>query len=438
MIGFTTCSPKTTDVEPQSNPFPPKIWDKTLGGDQDDIASSIIATSDGGYIIIGNSNSNISNDKTENNISNSGDYWIVKINSSGQKVWDKTIGGSDNDIPKSIIETSDGGFIIAGNSYSGISGDKTEANNRDNNGNSNFDYWIIKINSSGKKVWDKTFGSVNRDDLKSIVATPDGGFIAIGVSNTPQPIQNIPDYTSAQGFYGDCFLVKIDNNGKKIWETIVKEKYRVGVESAIITSDGNLVIISNPFIVQNDIASSNLNYRILKINVSGELQWEKFIPSEAILTNPSLLATQNGNFIIGTGFAKNTSTSGFWFSEIDKLGNSLWKKTYTGNGNDMVTSMAKTNDGGFLILGNSNSGKSGDKTDDNKGEFDYWLLKTDSKGNKIWDKSIGGKQEENAKSIITTNDGCVILGTSNSDISGDKSEVSKGSYDYWLVKLGFQ
>jgi hypothetical protein len=435
MFGFTTCSPKTTDIEPQSNAFPPKIWDKTLGGDQDDIASSIIATSDGSLIVAGTSFSSNTNDKSESG--SPPDYWVVKIDNTGKKIWDKTIGGSGGDIAKSIIETSDGGFIIAGNSSSGISGDKSEAYNV-KDFNLPLDYWLVKINSSGQKVWDKTFGTVNREDLKSIIATPDGGFIAIGTSNTPKPLQNVPNYTDAGDYYGDCYLVKFDNNGKKIWDTVVKEKYRVGVESAIVTSDGELVIGSLPFIVQTDISTGNLNYRILKINMLGEFQWEKLIPCETLLTNSSLLATQNGNFIIGSSFYKNPSTSGFWFSEIDKLGNQLWKKTYTGNNIDVVTSMAKTNDGGFLIIGNSNSGKSGDKTDDNKGEFDYWLLKTDNKGNKIWDKSIGGKQEENAKSIITTNGGCIVLGTSNSDISGDKSEKSRGGTDFWLVKLGFQ
>jgi hypothetical protein len=438
MICFTTCSPKTTDVEPQSNPFPPKIWDKTLGGNNDEFASSIIATSDGGFIVVGSSNSFISGDKIENNIIGTDDYWIVKINSSGQKVWDKTIGGSDNDISKSIIATSDGGFIIAGNSSSGISGDKTEVSNRDKNGNANSDYWLVKINSLGQKVWDRTFGTDNHDYLKSIIATQDGGFIAIGVSNIPQPIQNISDYTSAQGYYGDCFLVKIDNNGKKIWETVVKGKYRVGVDAAIVTTDGGIIINAGFIPLWVDFAPGILNNRILKINMLGELQWEKLIAFETILTNSSLLATQNGNFLVGSSYAQSPSKSGFWISEIDKLGNQLWKKTYTGNNVDIVTSMAKTNDGGFLILGNSNSGKSGDKTDDNKGEFDFWLLKTDNKGNKIWDKSVGGEKEENANSIITTSDGCVILGTSSSDIFGDKSEKSRGGTDYWLVKLGFQ
>jgi hypothetical protein len=442
MVGFTTCSPKNIDIEPQSNPFPPKIWDKTLGGNQDDNASSIIATSDGGFLIVGSSNSTISGDKTENNIIGTNDYWIVKINSSGQKVWDKTIGGSDNDIAKSIIATSDGGFIVAGNSSSGISGDKTEASNRDKNGNTNSDYWLVKINSLGQKVWDKTFGTDNQDYLRSIVATQDGGFIAIGTSYTPKPLLNISNYTDAGDYYGDCYLVKIDNSGKKIWETLSKGKYREGVKSAIVTSDEDIVISSGSFPVQIDISTFNLSYRILKINRLGEIQWEKLVPSEGWTTNSSLMATQNGNFVIGSNFDKEytkiTIKYGFWISEIDKSGNQLWKKTYTGNSSDILTSMVKTNDGGFLIVGNSNSGKSGDKTDDNKGEFDYWLLKTDNKGNKIWDKSVGGKQEENAQSIITTNDGCVILGTSSSDISGDKSEKSRGGTDYWLVKLGFQ
>ncbi len=440
VVGFTTCSPKTTDIEPQSNPFPPKIWDKTFGGDLDESASSIIATPDGGFIAIGSSFSSKSNDKSEN--SNSHDYWIVKINSSGQKIWDKTIGGSDRDVPKSIVATPDGGFIIAGNSASGISGDKTEAYIVEKGFNLPLDYWLVKINSSGQKVWDKTFGSVNKEELETIIATSDGGFIAIGTSYTPKPLLNVPNLTDAGDYYGDCYMVKIDNNGKKIWEKVLPGKYRVGVKSAIITSDGSIVICSNSFPVQTIDFTTNLTHRILKVNTMGELQWENLVPCEGLSINVSLVATQNGNFVIGSDFNKESSQNfskyGYWISEIDNSGNQLWKKKYSGNDEDRIKSIVKAKNGGFLIVGSSNSEKSGDKTDDNKGGYDYWLLKTDNKGNKIWDKSVGGKQNEDAQSIIATDDGCIILGTSSSDISGDKSEKSRGGTDYWLVKLGFQ
>lgn len=446
MIGFTTCRPKTTDVEPQSNSFPPKIWDKTFGGDQDDVASSIIATPDGGFIAVGSSWSSKSNDKSESG--NAQDYWIVKIDNNGKKIWDKTIGGSDKDVPKSIVATPDGGFIIAGNSASDISGDKTEKYN----GEKGFglpilplDYWLVKINSSGQKVWDRTFGSINKEELETIIATPDGGYISIGTSYTPKPLLNVPNYTDAGDYYGDCYMVKIDNNGKKVWEKLLSGKYRVGVKAAIITSDGSIMICGDSFLVpvKTDINIFKTNHRILKVNMMGELQWEKLVSCEGWLTtNVSLVATQNGNFVIGSNFDKASSQNfakyGYWISEIDNSGNQLWEKKYSGNDDDRIKSIVKSNNGEFLIVGNSNSGKSGDKTDDNKGEYDYWILKTDNKGNKIWDKSVGGKQNEDVKSIIATDDGCIILGTSISEISGDKSEKSRGGKDYWLIKLGFK
>jgi hypothetical protein len=443
IVGFTTCSPKNTDVDPQSNAFPPKIWDKTFGGNLDESASSIIATSDGNFIVVGSSWSSKSNDKSE--IGNAQDYWIVKIDNTGKKIWDKTIGGSDKDVPKSIVATLDGGFIIAGNSASNISGDKTERYN----GETGFglpilplDYWLVKINSSGQKVWDRTFGSINKEELETIVATPDGGFIAIGTSYTPKPLLNIPNYTDGGDYYGDCYMVKIDGNGKKLWEKILPGKYRVGVKSAIVTSDGSIMICSNSFPVQTTDFTTNLSHRILKINTMGEFQWEKLVIGGGWSVDVSLVATQNGNFMIGSNFNKASSQNfvkyGYWISEIDNSGNQLWEKKYSGNDDDRIKSIVKINNDGFLMVGSSNSGKNGDKTDGNKGEYDYWLLKTDNKGNKIWDKSVGGKQQEDVQSLIATNDGCIILGTSISDISGDKTEKSRGGTDYWLIKLGFQ
>ena len=154
---------------------PAKVWDKTIGGDRGNTARSIVATADGGFVIAGWSDSGISGDKTEASRGES-DYWIVKLNSSGQKVWDRTIGGNLYDNATSIIATADGGFAIAGYSDSDISGDKTQVSR----GRS--DYWIVKLNSSGQKVWDKTIGGNSSDDAYSIVATADGEFVIAGRS----------------------------------------------------------------------------------------------------------------------------------------------------------------------------------------------------------------------------------------------------------------
>ena len=125
-------------------------WEKTIGGSNEDYAASAVETNDGGFAIVGISNSNVSGDKTENS---KGDYdfWIVKINSTGTIVWDKTIGGDLEDYPESIVETTSGDLLIGGSSGSNISGNKGEASN------GGVDYWVVKTTSTGSIIWDKTF-----------------------------------------------------------------------------------------------------------------------------------------------------------------------------------------------------------------------------------------------------------------------------------------
>ncbi len=164
-----------------------KKWDKTLGGTADDFMSTLVPTPDGGYLLGGTSFSTRSGDKTHDNQGESDcshgscyfsseDFWLVKIDAQGQKVWDKTLGGRDSDQLKAMVALPEGGYVLAGISYSNASGDKST----DNKGFS--DYWVVKIDLYGNKVWDQTYGGSSADDLTSILRTPDGGFLLGGTS----------------------------------------------------------------------------------------------------------------------------------------------------------------------------------------------------------------------------------------------------------------
>ncbi|MDQ3290167.1 MAG: hypothetical protein M3Q05_02640, partial [Bacteroidota bacterium] len=144
-----------------------KVWDKTLGGSKPEKFEVMVPTSDGGYLLGGSSVSGISGDKSQPNKGKE-DYWIVKTNNNGQKLWDKVYGGSDNDHLTAIVPTSDGGYLLGGYSASGVSGDKTQA------AKGGTDYWLIKIDANGKKVWDKVYGGNEADNLTALISTPDG------------------------------------------------------------------------------------------------------------------------------------------------------------------------------------------------------------------------------------------------------------------------
>ena len=162
----------------QSSIAQPTIqWQNTIGGSGYDYLHSIQQTSDGGYVLGGTSNSNISGDKTDSS-QGSYDYWVVKLDASGVIQWQNTIGGSGFDRLFSIQQTSDGGYVLGGYSYSNISGDKTE------NSQGSADYWVVKLDSSGTIQWQNTIGGSGWDMLYSIQQTSDGGYVLGGYSDS--------------------------------------------------------------------------------------------------------------------------------------------------------------------------------------------------------------------------------------------------------------
>ena len=175
-----------------------KQWDKSYGGSKGSRLSSVIVTADGGFLLAGSSQGDAGNDKSENSRGGN-DYWVVKINASGVKQWDKTL-GSRFDIMNAAIATPDGGYLLAGHSLSDAGGDKSETQR------GNFkDYWVIKINASGAKQWDKTLGGVNDDIPTSIAVMPDGGYLIGGYSDS---IKSYDKSEDSKG-YNDFWLVKI-------------------------------------------------------------------------------------------------------------------------------------------------------------------------------------------------------------------------------------
>ena len=150
-------------------------WDRSIGSGGIDHLFSIQQTTDGGYFLTGTSDGGIDGDRSQNS-RGLFDYWVVKLDASGKKVWDKSLGGTGSEVTSSVRQTSDGNYLIGGTSI-GINGDKTPPAAR-----GGLDYWIIKLNANGNKVWDKTVGAQALDRLNSFQQTSDGGFILGGSS----------------------------------------------------------------------------------------------------------------------------------------------------------------------------------------------------------------------------------------------------------------
>jgi len=413
-------------------------WQNTIGGSDFDELICLQQTSDGGYILGGSSDSNISGDKTENSLG-SGDYWVLKLDATGAIQWQKTIGGSGWDALNSLELTSDGGYILGGFSNSPISGDKTE------NCLGDLDYWVVKLDNVGAIEWENTIGG-NRADLStSLQQTADGGYILGGYSKSVIS----GDKTEDCHGYHDYWVVKLDATGDIQWQNTIGGSSDDILNSLQKTSDGGYILggqSESP--ISGDKTENTLgaeDYWVVKLDATGAIQWQNTIGGNSSDILVSIQQTVDGIYLLGGSSWSNISgdktenslgLSDYWVLELSATGDIQWQNTIGGNNNDHLLSIQQTTDRGYILGGTSRSNVSGDKTDNSMGAEDYWVLKLDTTGTILWQKTIGGGSNDRLLVSQQTADGGYILGGfSFSNISGDKTENSWGDYDYWVIKL---
>jgi len=413
-------------------------WQKTIGGSGDDELNIVCHTSDGGYILGGSSNSNISGNKTANSRGGN-DYWVVKIDSDGAIQWQKTIGGSAEDRLYSLQQTSDGGYILAGSSSSDISGDKTE------NSAGNVDFWIVKTDGVGNIQWQNTIGGSAQDDLFSVQQTSDGGYILGG--NSVSSLSGDKSEVCLGSW--DFWIIKLNGAGNIQWQNTIGGNSFDVFSSILQTADGGYIIGGYS---GSDISGDKIencwgvfDYWVVKTDSIGNIQWQNTIGGGSRDLLKSIDQTADGGYILAgmsdSYISGDKTESGFgffdyWILKIDFVGNVLWQNTIGGNFDDNLISIEEDSSGSFVLGGYSNSDISGDKSEYSQGGNDYWIIKTDSIGNLIWQNTIGGSLNDNFRSLqITPDEGCILGGFSNSNVSGDKLEDSLGIDDYWIVKL---
>jgi len=417
-------------------------WQKSFGGDSVDILNSIQQTSDGGYILGGNSNSLISGDHTEPS-HGLGDYWVLKLDATGNIQWQNTIGGDFDDDLRYIQQTTDGGYILGGFSESSISGDKTE------NSQGNFDYWVIKLYPSGNIQWQNTIGGNDVDWLQSIQQTIDGGYILGGWSVSDISGDKTENNHDSTLTHPDYWVVKLDAMGNIQWQNTIGGNSMDQLTSIQQTADGGYILSGWSYSnisgdkTENSIGVSD--YWVVKLDSIGNIQWQNTIGGNLHEVSPIIKQTTDGGYILGgysgSGISgdKTESNNGgedYWVLKLDTIGNIQWQNTIGGKFVDQLSSIQQTTDGGYILGGLSMSNISGDKTENCHGLSDYWVLKLDDIGNIQWQNTIMGIERDELYSVHQTTDGGYILGgNSDSYISDDKTTYPRGNDDYWVIKL---
>ena len=426
---------------------PPTVqWNKTYGGSSPEEYSIVIQTSDGGYLSAGSSRSTISGLKSQANWDGSlitSDYWIVKSDALGTLQWEKRFGGTGQDVCTVLLQTIDNGYILGGYSSSPASGNKSSAQIYA------MDYWMMKLDVNGTKLWEKVYGGNGNDYMMSVVQNVSGGFMLAGF--TTSGISGTK--TEASRGANDYWVVCTDAWGNQLWDRTFGGSDNDYARCIKQTVDGGWIIggnsqsgISGDKSESNRGSSLTSDYWIVKIDENGIKQWDKRFGSADDDILSTLLQNADGSYILGgysTGgisYDKSVNSRGgydFWVVKTNSSGTKVWDKRFGGVTTDYLYCIQPTSDGGYLFAGTSDSPLGGDKSEASHGQEDYWIIKATASGVKQWDKSLGGNNEDWLSSAQQTIDGGYILGgRSISPVSGNKSEASYGNSDFWVIKLG--
>jgi hypothetical protein len=306
-------------------------WQKTYGGINQDDGAWIEQTNDGGYIVVGD---------TQSFGAGTNDAWIVKLDPNGDVQWQKTIGASGADYGLSVKQTPDDGYIISAFTFSFPSDD----------------FWIIRLDSSGNVVWQKLYGGPNDDLVYSVNLTSDGGFIVSGATNS-----------FGTGLY-DIWVLKLDSAGTIQWQKTYgaanTDEYSLfGTQE---TSDGGFIVGGGS---SNQQDQSEII--VLKLNSTGQIQWQNSYSETGSEGATTIAQTTDGGYIVA-GQTDRLGSGGYWLLKLDSIGNINWQKAYQGDHFQRLSSLAETSDGGFVVSGSDVK------------IMDYgggWILKVDDHGN---------------------------------------------------------
>ncbi|WP_010182076.1 hypothetical protein [Aquimarina agarilytica] len=351
------------------------IWNNTYGGNDDDRGESIAKTTDGGFIISGYSRS--LDDDVSNN-EGSYDHWIVKLDAAGDLQWEKSFGFLGDDRAFSVKETPDGGFVTAGfldvDNYNGPNLKPTKGAKGLKTLHGVGEFWIHKLDREGNKEWEKFFGGSNNDRASDIVVTNDGGFIAVGSTESDDF-----DINKNNGSY-DYWAIKINATGELIWEKTYGGS-EIDMANAIIkTADGNYIIVGNSRSSDVDVKENkgNADVWIVKINENGVLL-EQFSMGGSDFDNAeAIYETRSGSFLIAGNTRSNDGDiqeakggNDYYLAEIDQKLQLQWTATLGGAKLDFAYDVLEDAKNNIIIIGDSES-----VTDliDNKGKKDALVI----------------------------------------------------------------
>jgi len=377
-------------------------WAKTFGGGEYDFAYTIIQASNGDYVIAGNTRS------TDGDVPGSRvgyDAWVARIDINGNKIWSQAHGGADDEYATGVAQAADGGFILVGYSFN-------TGQNR---------AWAMKVSGTGDKVWEKPLSASTDAMAMAIVPSGDGAFMVAGYE------------AGAGGRNG--MIAKITEAGDISWSRTYGGNGDDRLHALVRASDGSFVAAGHTNSTSGDVVTLQGGFDgwLLKVSGTGDLTWTKSFGGAAADRFKSLVQAPDGGFLAaGESESNGGDVPGShgeleaWVVKVDGSGTKQWSKAYGGANEEHITSVVNIPGGGYMMLGYTNS-TTGDVVR-TYNDFGGWLVKMDATGNKTGTSTYGENNTDDFGNAMTTSsDGGYI-------IAGHRDVPGRG-YDGWLVKV---
>jgi hypothetical protein len=354
-------------------------WAKSYGGADRDTAFAVEQTSDLGYILVGD---------TWSGLSGRLDVWILKLSASGSIEWQRTYGGAGDDTAQSVHQTPDGGYIVAG--YTASFGDP------------DYDMWVLKLDSNGGIVWEYAYGADNQELASFVEQTSDGGYILGGRTN------------SIAGSAPDFWALKLDSSGVAMWDRTYSLDGDRRIEAIHQTSD-------NGYILAGSTSSGALSVAwVIKTDANGNIVWERTYDPGLGADVEEIQVTSDGGYVLIAEAFTADGDQDFWVLKLKSNGDIDWERTYGGNGEEDAQPIRQTSDGGYIMAGATGSfGAGGD---------DVWVVKLNQNGDITWERTYGGAGDDEAISIDETSDGGYI-------VAGETTSFGAGLTDMWVLRI---
>lgn len=405
---------------------------KTYGGSGIDEAVSVVEATDGNYLVLGTTRSS-DGDITDRSGTDS-DFWLLKLSKAGEILWSKTYGGSNDENAARITKTNDGGYLLSG---------YTTSNDGDVSENAGFqDYWVVKVDNSGTIIWEKTFGFSGSDQAFKAFQTSDGGYFITGFFDVSASGGAGNDFQRGPLHgVGEFWGIKLDANGTKQWRRYFGGTNNDRSYDAHETADGGFLMTGTSESIDYDKTDPKGSYDFwaVRLTENGDLLWTKSFGGHEIDNSYASIKTRDGNYImVGDSRSSDQDVTAprgnadAWMVKFDDNGTKIWQKSFGGSQFDTAHSIVQRSNGDYILSGHSRSAD-GD-LQKNNGVNDVWVFVVDESGNLKFQNSIGGSNLDFASESIETSDNKILV-VGSSESNDLDIPLNKGSKDFLLIKL---